>query len=62
MADATITLAPLRLGMKPKQRDTDPKVIALVEEWRLARRAGDRMGARKLAGKVQKARDKARRD
>jgi hypothetical protein len=42
--------------MKPKTPDTDPEILRLVEEWRLARRAGNRKKARKLAGKVEKAR------
>ena len=61
MTDAEVHPAPAELGKRKKQPDTDLKVAALVEEWRLARRAGDRAGARLLAAKVDKARQRAQR-
>jgi hypothetical protein len=57
--DATIHLKSMALGVRKKERDTDPQVLELVKEWRLARRAGDRMGARVLAAKVDEARLRA---
>lgn len=59
--DANVTLRIVPLGARKKTHDTDPTVIRLVEEWRLARRAGNRLDARILAGKVEDARAQARR-
>ena len=61
LVDANVTLRVTPLGVRKKTADTDPTVLALVEEWRLARRAGNRLDARILAGKIEDARAQARR-
>lgn len=61
MSDANVHLRIVPLGARKKERDTDPEVVRLVEEWRQARRAGERMRARNLAGKVEDARQRAQR-
>ncbi len=62
--DANVHLKTMALGVTDgkqgvnKKIKNSPEVEALVEKWRLARRSGDRVKARKAYAKVVEARER----